>query len=96
MYRPLPSCVTVKHSDIDGLGLFAIEDIPNGTEIGMSHFFWGEQLQRTPLGAFYNHSEDPNLKKYQVDSRFFLKAIKDIKAGDELTCTYTFYSIEAS
>ena len=28
MYRPLPNSVTIKDSDLHGLGLFAIEDIP--------------------------------------------------------------------
>ena len=96
MYRPLPDCVTVKHSDIEGLGLFATEDIPSGTELGMSHFYWGEQLQRTPLGAFYNHSEKPNIEKRRTDSRYLLYTIKDISKGEEITCHYTFYDIKAS
>ena len=32
MYRPLPPSVTVRQSVIDGLGLFAAEDITSGTD----------------------------------------------------------------
>ena len=58
MYKPLPDMVTIRNSEIQGLGLFAVEPIKEGTEIGLSHFYWGDQLQRTPLGAFYNHSSN--------------------------------------
>ena len=39
MYRPLPDCVTIKDSLIDGLGLFATKDIPKGTYLGISHIY---------------------------------------------------------
>jgi len=93
MYKPLPSCVTIKGSLIHGLGVFATEDIPKGTEIGRSHFYFGETLERTPLGGFINHSDDANCEKVKKDSRYFLTAIKDIKEGDEITLKYTFYSV---
>ena len=93
-YLPLPPSVTIKRSDIHGLGLWAVEDIKKGTEIGMSHFYWGEDIQRTPLGAFYNHSDSPNIHKSRRDSRYFMVASKDILSGEELTCTYTFYKCD--
>ena len=60
----------------------------------MSHFYWGDQLMRTPLGGFINHDDNPNCDKVQKDSRFFLTAIRDIKEGDEITLKYTFYNLE--
>ena len=94
MYRPLPDFVTIKNSSIEGLGLFCVNQIRVDQKIGMSHFYWGEQLQRTPLGAFYNHAENnPNIIKQQSDSRFFLYALRDISPGEELTCRYTFYEL---
>ena len=94
LYRPLPDFVTIKNSSIEGLGLFCVNPIREGQKIGMSHFYWEEQLQRTPLGAFYNHSENnPNMIKQQSDSRFFLYALRDISPGEELTCRYTFYEL---
>jgi SET domain-containing protein len=92
-YRPLPEFVTISNSPIDGLGLYAKQDIPQGTELGMSHFNIGDVLCRTPLGAFYNHSETPNAVKVYRDSCFFLKTTTDIPAGNEITCSYTFYEV---
>ena len=92
-YRPLPDTLTIKESLIEGLGLYAKQDIPQGTDLGMSHFHWGEMVCRTPLGAFYNHSETPNVVKVTRDSRFFLVTLKDILAGEEITCFYTFYEV---
>tara|TARA_R110000782_G_scaffold21319_4_gene57418 strand:+ start:3689 stop:3991 length:303 start_codon:yes stop_codon:yes gene_type:complete len=93
-YLPLPSSVTIDRSDIHGLGLWAVEEIKEGTEIGMSHFYWGDTLQRTPLGGFYNHSDDPNIVKVRRDSRMFICALREIKPGEELTCSYTLYELK--
>lgn len=99
MYRPLPDFLTIKQSKIEGLGLFATEDIPNGTPLGISHYQIPNiniPLLRTPLGGFYNHSDDPNCKKTLMITNhhnyFILDAIKDIKAGDEITVSYTMYT----
>ena len=58
MYRPLPKELTIKNSPIEGLGLFANEDIKANTFIGVTHIR-DEQFEnkyiRTPLGVFYNH-----------------------------------------
>jgi SET domain-containing protein len=52
-------------------------------------------LIRTPLGGFYNHSDNPNCETYALEYLGYrkLRAIKDIKAGEELTAYYTLYSI---
>ena len=93
-YRPLPHYLTIKDSTIDGLGLFATEDIDNGFTIGVTHVrddrFDGGYI-RTPLGGFFNHSEDPNCEVITEDDLIKLKTIKEIKAGDELTAKYTLY-----
>lgn len=98
MYNPLPSCLTIKESSISGLGLFATEDIPVGTKLGMSHLYHLSKWVRTPLGGFYNHSEEPNCKKYrkknQYQKWYDLTTIKDIKKGEEITVSYTFYKIK--
>ena len=92
MYNPLPPSVTIKKSNIHGLGLWCVEKIEMGEEIGISHFYWGEKIMRTPLGAFYNHSTtDDNIEKVRRDSRFFMVAKKVIWPGEELLCNYTFY-----
>ena len=37
MYRPLPKELTIKNSAIEGLGLFATEDIKKNSYIGVTH-----------------------------------------------------------
>ena len=64
MYRPLPKQLTIKNSPIEGLGLFAITKIKSNSFIGVTHIR-DEQFEnkyiRTPLGGFYNHSNDPTV-----------------------------------
>ena len=36
-YKPLPKSLTIKQSNIDGLGLFATVDIEKNTTLGVSH-----------------------------------------------------------
>ena len=93
-YRPLPESVTIRNSSIHGLGLFSTTYIEAGTEIGVSHFEVNGQLHRTPLGAFYNHSDEPNcIKTKQAGSVYILTAIKEIKPAQEITVDYTFYKV---
>ena len=63
-YRPLPRYLTIKASGIDGLGLFASEDVAAGTYAGETHVKIDENQDwlRTPLGGFINHAERPNAK----------------------------------
>ena len=95
-YRPLPDCLTIKSSKIEGLGLFATTDIEKNTVLGISHILYQKEYIRTPLGGFVNHSEDSNLKKILIDNKFYLLTKNSIKAGDELTLTYTLYNVTYS
>ena len=95
MYRPLPNYLTIQPSKIEGLGLFAIKDIPAYEVIGMTHAKWyGEpnNLLRTPLGGFINHSETPNCEiKGKLTRYLFTEEF--IPAGTELTVKYKMYSV---
>ena len=93
MYNPLPKELTIQKSKIHGLGLFATDDIPQNTKLGLTHLKHEDMILRTPLGGFYNHSDDPNCEKYLVEFCYFLKTIKDIKNGDEITVKYTLYQM---
>ena len=97
MYKPLPDTITIKDSGIHGLGLFAKEEIPSGTVLGMIHFQFNGELMRTPLGAFGNHSDDPTCEKFwdSLDSGagWYLRTKRDINEGEELTWTYTLYKV---
>jgi SET domain-containing protein len=102
MYRPLPKSVTIKNSSIEGLGLFAREFIPSGTDLGMTHVYderFENNYIRLPLGGFFNHSENPNCKVVDqpidevgnVINHLRLITIKDIQPGEEITAYYTLY-----
>ena len=106
MYRPLPDSLTIKTSKVNGLGLFAKEAILQATNLGMTHFKIGDTIFRTPLGGFINHSNNPSCIKVELRmsdedlkgnhynyKKWNLVTIKDIKQGEELTLTYTFYKI---
>ena len=91
-YKALPDALHIGDSQVAGQGIFATEDIPYDTELGLSHILL-EEIIRTPLGGFINHSDDPNCVKYLVDDRYYIKTIRPIKAGEELFLKYTFYSV---
>lgn len=94
-YRPLPESLTIKASPIEGLGLFATQDIPKGTNLGKSHIKVYNEMVRTPLGGFYNHSDTPNAVKKPVgNTKWNLVTKRDIKVGEEITVKYNFYKIE--
>ena len=63
MYKPLPSNLTIHDSAIHDIGIFAKEDIPEQTDLGMTHLELGKLILRTPLGGFINHSDTPNCVK---------------------------------
>ena len=105
-YRPLPPEVRLGFSKIDDIGVFAKKKIEKGHNFGMSHLKIGTRLIRTPLGGFLNHADDANCfktkllytneddPKIKMDYKVWnLISIKDIKEGEELTVTYTFYKI---
>jgi SET domain-containing protein len=98
MYKPLPAGLTIKESGIHGLGLFATQDIAKNSILGIAHIdnaSFPHGYIRTGLGAFYNHSDNPNCETvkgfWQHLSVVYLKTIKDIKPNDELTAKYTLY-----
>ena len=76
MYRPLPEQLTIKNSPIEGLGLFATQDIKANSFLGITHIR-DEQFEnkyiRTPLGGFYNHSNNPSIMRMVSDALPILK-----------------------
>ena len=84
MYRPLPDALTIKSSPIEGLGLFATKEIKANTFIGITHIR-DEQFEnkyiRTPLGGFYNHSDNPTVQ------RMVSNILPTLKFGDPIDPT---------
>ena len=79
MYKPLPKSLTIKKSPIEGLGLYATEDIKSNCFIGLTHIKdknFENGYIRTPLGGFYNHSNNPNVRRVVSDT------LPKLKCGD--------------
>ena len=108
MYRPLPDSVTIKQSEINGLGLFSQKGIAQGTNLGITHLEMAkvdnkQAIYRTPLGGFINHSNEANAVKVElrtngqdpscVTKKWSLVTLRDIKKGEEVTVRYTFYNV---
>jgi SET domain-containing protein len=96
-YKPLPNYVTIRESPIAGLGLFATEKILAGTYIGIVHITNDSEdnVIRTPLGGFGNHSDTPNCFKIKLENNnSWIGAIRDIEPNEEITWSYTLYEIE--
>ena len=94
MYKPLPKELTIKNSEIEGLGLFTMCDIESDYIFGVTHIKDGKHsfpngYIRTPLGGFINHSKESNSKLITEGDFLKLKTKRYIKAGEELTLTYS-------
>ena len=89
-YSPLPDNLELRPSEIHGYGVFALEDIPAGKMLGLSHI-QSPELIRTPLGGYINHSMNPNCIRILEGNRWYLQSIQDIEDGEELTLMYKGY-----
>ena len=81
MYKPLPTSLTIKKSPIEGLGLYATENIKANSFIGLTHIQdkdFENGYIRTPLGGFYNHSNEPNVRRVVSD------ILPKLKCGDPI------------
>ena len=86
MYKPLPNCLTIKRSPIEGLVLFATAHIKANSFIGLTHIQYKDFENgyiRTPLGGFYNHSNDPTVMRMVSD------VLPKLKFGDTVDPTMT-------
>jgi hypothetical protein len=96
-YRPLLNFLYIYRSEIEGHGLFTSVKLSKGEVLGITHVKddrFQDGYIRTPLGGFFNHSEDPNCETY-IDGDFIkLKTIKEISPGSELTAFYWLYSLD--
>ena len=96
MYKPLPEFLTIYNSSIHGLGLFATQTIEKDTIIGITHLKdsrFEDGYIRTPLGGFFNHSDDPNCECYEDGEFLKLKTTKTILSDEEITVKYWLYEI---
>tara|TARA_Y100000114_G_C11723484_1_gene309712 strand:+ start:446 stop:778 length:333 start_codon:yes stop_codon:yes gene_type:complete len=94
-YKPLPDCLTIGQSQIDGLGLIATTNIEAGKCLGRTHISVNirrtQEWIRTPLGGFINHSDKPNCFIVIIGNERELYTIRPINESEELT---VYYSLE--
>ena len=101
MYRPLPNQLTIRNSAIEGLGLFSEIKIKKDSFIGVTHVkheTFPNSYIRTPLGGFYNHSENPNIIKmgtdifpgYEFGKTLDLNSLSTISKKNEKNFKYLF------
>ena len=91
-FEPLPSSLTIQKSPIHGLGLFTTCKIPEQTVLGISHVKddrFSHGYIRTPLGGFFNHSNEPNCEAIYVGDCIKIKTLININCCDEITVDYT-------
>ena len=107
-YRALPDGLYISTSPVAGQGVFTSKSLPVGTELCMSHIIIADEIIRTPLGGFINHSDTPNCEKlcprvekmynltkthYKSIKKYYVKVIRPIAEGEELFLSYTFYKV---
>ena len=95
MYKPLPDFLELKDSAIHGLGLFAAEDIKKNICLGVTHIKderFEDSYIRTPLGAFFNHSNNPNVDIVSVGDWLVIVTKKKILKGEEIIAKYNLYN----
>lgn len=95
-YRPLPPCVTIGPSEVEGLGLLSRAHIGKGVILGVTHIkhrAFRDGYIRTPLGGFINHSDEPNVETIKRGRILYLKSIRDIKPNEEITLKYHLYNL---
>jgi|TARA_Y100000310_G_scaffold82028_1_gene78621 SET domain-containing protein len=96
-YQPLPEYVSISESDINGLGLVAVDKIFKGHYLGITHIKdnrFKDGYIRTPLGGFINHSNNPNCELQETNDCLELKTLKNIKPNEELTVRYKLYLVD--
>ena len=92
-YQALPDGLFIQNSSVAGQGVFTKVKLMSGMELGMSHLLIDDEIYRSPLGGFINHSEKPNCEKYLIGNKYYIRTISDIEPLEELFLKYTFYKV---
>jgi SET domain-containing protein len=88
-YTPLPKHITIGNSTIEGLGLYTMRPLHAGEVLGITHGIFENQIWRTPLGGFINHSDNPNCELVNSGNKYVLHVLKNIRPQTELTVKYS-------
>lgn len=77
--------IYIDKSDIEGQGVFAKKDFTEGHMIGIGHKN-GQPV--TELGRKHNHSEKPNSESILIGDARYIKTLRPLKKGEEITVDY--------
>jgi hypothetical protein len=83
---PQPECdkVEIKDSPIEGKGVFVTEPVKKDNVFALARIL----NNRTPVGRYTNHSDEPNATGIVKDNLGMLVALRDIEEGEEITVNY--------
>lgn len=88
----MPEALTIKDSQIHGLGVFATKSIPGGTVfVGYpTHRYEENDCLRLNFGGFINHSRTPNatIVPNGCNDTGYLQIIAPVAPGEEITVDY--------
>lgn len=88
-YKPLVKGLTIRQSQVEGLGLHSTTTWKSALMLGKTHYYHDECWERTPLGGFINHSDNPNCVIITDGTERYLVTVRPIEPGEELTVYYT-------
>jgi len=77
---------SVKKSDIQGKGVFALKNLEKGELVGIAA--WLQNLQRTELGKHLNHQNKHNAAIKSENNILNIYTNSAINKGDEITVNY--------
>lgn len=90
-WTPLPSGFRIENSNIARQGLFTERNLEASTVIGVTHRYREgapNNMDRTCLGGFINHSLDNNCVLRKECNTLVLYTIRDISSWEEITLNY--------
>ena len=99
----MPKCLELRQSPLHGLGIFATDFIPKGSNLGICHYYdYSERPVkhlRNPIVGFFNYSVDKNAwlpivkKEFKSNIGWVTELVttKDIEKGEEILLKYSWY-----
>jgi hypothetical protein len=89
-YEPIPFPLILRKSKIHGYGIFTSDAFKADRILvdQATHILCNDSFVRTPIGAFINHSDDPNCTLVKDNDIYRVKSLRKLKRGEEVTVNY--------
>lgn len=79
---------TVAPSPIHGRGVFCTRPIPQGSAVGVAHYYANGWRATPDLGRHHNHSIQPTCRNVTEGWYRYLVALRPLAVGEEITTDY--------